>query len=693
MADKNKERPGMQPTKTSPLSMFSQPLQYLVPIFQRGYVWTIEKQIQLLWADIVDRAKELERYQAVQRAAQEQGAPHLARPPRRHFLGTVIITEHRSGMPGEPYTTEVIDGQQRMTTTQLLALAFRDAVAGVDDPFYQRCVDSYTWNAATYREKHAHYKIWPTNAGRQEMAALVETKSFDEVCKQFPITTLGSGKSKKRSARPLLVEAYLYFYGVIGMFLRGIDFDEVLPPEPSSLDEWIDSALVDAGQTVDRTRAAKWTHEIRHETNPKLPDPELPLRKERIDLLLTTLTDYIQLIELRLGSDDDAQVIFESLNDRGERLTPADLVRNFVFLEATRINASAGKLYEAHWRDFDEAPAEKGAISKSKLFWKVEERQGRLTNTRLDTLLYHYVSMRTKNDVKLDHVFEEFKQWWLSGKKNVDEELGKLRGSADLFRSLVRPDRSTRLGRFAHNLRVLDSSTAMPVVLFLGERLTPTSDAFLDCLTVLESYLVRRAICGRPTKAYNRVFPSLLKRLSDAPQPSHAVIAEHLKGLTGETQDWPDDAAFRQAWLELNTYRALRSAKVKMLLEALELGCRNEVHHESAQLPSIPLHVEHVMPVAWQTHWPAPGDDNAVLLRNHLLHNIGNLTLLTAKLNPSLSNSAFAVKRPEITKSLLALNAHFQDAAFVGPEAVWDEKCIRVRAQQLFAVAIKVWPF
>lgn len=515
---------------------------------QRGYVWTIERQIQLLWADIVERAKELERYQIVQRAAQEQGSPHLARPPRRHFLGTVIITEHRAGMPGEPITAEVIDGQQRMTTTQLLALAFRDAVADVEDEFYRKCVDGYTWNAAVYREKHAHLKVWPTNAGRQEMMDLVESRSLDEVCKRYPVVTIGSGKSKKRIARPLL--------------------------------------------------------------------------------------------------------------------TPADLVRNFVFLEATRINASAGKLYETHWRDFDELPAEKGAASKSKLFWKVEERQGRLTNTRLDTMLYHYVSMRTMNDVKLDHVFEEFKQWWLTGKKDVDRELARLKRAASLFRAMVLPDRSTRLGRFAHNLRVLDSSTVTPVVLFLGERLGTDSQEFLDCLTVMESYLVRRAVCTRTTKAYNRVFPALLKRLSEAQEPTAASVADHLKGLAGgETQDWPDDATFRKAWLELNTYKALRTAKTKMLLEALELGCRNEVYHESAQLPSVALHVEHVMPVAWEAHWPAAGDDTAVMVRNHLLHSIGNLTLLTAKLNPSLSNSAFSVKRPEITKSLLALNAHFQGSS------------------------------
>ena len=684
----------MQPMKVSPLTMFSQPLQYLVPIFQRGFVWSIEKQIHLLWADIVDRARELERYQTLLRAAQETGSEHMLKQPRRHFLGTVIVTEHRAGLPGEPHTTEVIDGQQRMTTTQVLALAFRDVLSAVDDEFDRTCVDSYTWNSQKYRESHSHFKVWPTNAGRREMAALVESRSLAEVCEQFPIVTLGSGKSKKRVPRPLLVEAYLYFFGVINCYLKGVDFDEVLPTDKTGPDAALDDLMKDLGMFVEETWSTRWIHQLRHESDPVPRHQERPFVKGRIALLLTTLTDYIQLIELRLGNEDDAQVIFESLNDRGERLTPADLVRNFVFLEATRVNASAEKLYEAHWRDFDEAPAEKGAASKSKLFWKVDERQGRLTNTRLDTLLYHYVSMRTMDDIKLDHVFEGFKQCWSVGKKDVDQELARLKRSAALFRALVMPDRSTPLGRFAHNMRVLDSTTMTPVVLFLGERLGPDTDEFLSCLKVLESYLVRRGVCGLTTKAYNRVFPALLKRLTEAAAPSATLVAEHLKALAGgETQNWPDDAEFKKAWVELNTYKLLRSAKTKMVLEALELGCRDDVHHESTQLPSIALHVEHVLPVAWGEHWDSPADDSAFLLRNHLLHNIGNLTLLTAKLNPSLSNTAFITKRPEITKSLLALNAHFQGPAFTGPDAVWDEGCIQARAKSLFDVATKIWPF
>ncbi|SAL69562.1 hypothetical protein AWB69_08222 [Caballeronia udeis] len=681
----------MQPNKVSPLTLFHQPLQYLVPIFQRGYVWTIEKQIQLLWADIAERADELAKYLELLEQARPMGSAHLVQKPRKHFLGTVIVTDHVSGRPGEPTTTEVIDGQQRMTTMQLLALAFRDALASVEDEYQQASLDVYTHNAAKYSHNHYHYKIWPTNAGRSEMTDLVECRSARKVCEKYPITTTGSGRSKKRVLRPLLVEAYLYFYGVVSMFLRGKDFDEVIQETPHPLDE----LLQDLGFEVDgdKTWAMRWVHGIRHDLHPQIPFEDLPIRPERITLLLSTLTDYLQLIELRLDPDDDAQIIFESLNGRGERLTPADLIRNFVFLEATRANARTDTLYTEHWQDFDEAPAEKGAISKSRLFWKVEERQGRLTNTRLDTFLYHYVSMRSMDDVKLDHVFESFKQWWFAEKPDVDVELTRLKKAAKLFESLIVPDRKTRFGRFAHNMRVLDSSTMTPVVLYLGEQLGTESEEFLASLQILESYVVRRAVCGLTAKAYNRVFPGLLKRLAGPEKPTSSAIAQHLMGLAGgPTQNWPDDAEFSKAWLEGPTYRHLRSAKTKMMLEALELAARNKVHHETEVLPTAPLHVEHVLPVAWKEHWPSPGDANAELVRDQLLHNVGNLTLLTEKLNPALSNLGFDVKRPEITKSLLALNAYFQDPRWSEPGAVWTEGEIRKRAEVLWKLAVNVWP-
>ena len=49
----------MQPSKLSISDLFQQREQYLVPLFQRGYVWTLTDQIYPLWEDIADRVAAL----------------------------------------------------------------------------------------------------------------------------------------------------------------------------------------------------------------------------------------------------------------------------------------------------------------------------------------------------------------------------------------------------------------------------------------------------------------------------------------------------------------------------------------------------------------------------------------------------------------------------------------------------------
>lgn len=678
----------MQPNKVSPLAMFTQPLQYLVPIFQRGYVWSVEKQIQPLWSDILDRAEEVTKYVELERRAQETGSQHLLQKPRKHFLGTIIITDYQSAPPGEPQTSEVIDGQQRMTTSQLLALAFRDAVQDYEDTYLRESLATYTRNPANYKQARHQLKVWPTNAGREDMKAIYDAGSFEAVCNAFPLVYVGTGRGKKLAPRPLMVEAYMYFFGVISMFLRGKLSSEVL-----TSDDKLEALLSDEELLPDRTWSDYWVHRIRHDNLPVVPFAELAVLEEQVPLLIATLTEYLQLIELRLGVEDDAQVIFETLNDRGEKLTPADLVRNFVFLQATRKNLDAPDFYNDYWKPFDEEKAEPAAGVKSILFWKVQERQGRLTNTRLDTLLYHYVSMRTMEDVKLDHVFESFKQWWSSSNRDLGNELSKLNKASDVFRCLVVPNRSTAFGRFGHNIRVLDSTTLIPAVLLLAERLGVSSPTFLKCLTVLESYLVRRAVCGLTTKAYNRIFPGLVKVISAESDLSDLTVAEYLAGLGGHaSQNWPTDEEFKSSWTSSQTYKLLRAGKTKMVLEAIELGLRNDKYHETSMLPTGELHVEHVLPQKWQECWPLRNDlPEAMILREAMLHNFGNLTLLTEKLNPALSNMSFDTKRPEITQSLLALNAYFQPST-LKEDAEWNEEAIATRSKALFKVALKTWP-
>ena len=129
-----------------------------------------------------------------------------------------------------------------------------------------------------------------------------------------------------------------------------------------------------------------------------------------------------------------------------------------------------------------------------------------------------------------------------------------------------------------------------------------------------------------------------------------------------------------------------------MILEALELasytGKTEKVEVERK------LTIEHLMPVSWERHWPIVmnGDtgqnvDGAADRRNEAIHRIGNLTLLTKELNPSISNGAWLKKRDEILKhSALNLNRTFQNVQ------VWDEEAIEKRSDALFEVAKTIWP-
>ena len=69
-----------------------------------------------------------------------------------------------------------------------------------------------------------------------------------------------------------------------------------------------------------------------------------------------------------------------------------------------------------------------------------------------------------------------------------------------------------------------------------------------------------------------------------------------------------------------------------------------------------------------------------------MLHTIGNLTILTSSLNPSVSNSSFDIKKQEIgLQSTVILNTYFQD------KPIWDEDQIKKRSQYLYDQIKKIW--
>jgi len=662
----------MQPYKSTPQDLFSKPARYLCPIFQRGYVWTLSDQIKPLWRDILYQAQK-----------STEAAALNAETIRKHFLGTIVLKTDATGGARYVPKSEVIDGQQRLTTLQILLVALRDVIAPLQDQQLTRKLENLTSNGADVTDPDETYKVWPTSAFQQEFVTISTARSAMEVRKRFPPLKIG----RKTYTRPGLVQAYLFFCSAIGSFIRGEEYQE--PIEDSDIDS-LDDIIAELSKADPKTQA----------------NPAIALNPTRAELLIDIVTNQLQLIELRLESHDDAQIIFETLNARGAPLKAGDLVRNFVFLQAARCKQNPEALYQAHWKSFDEAidPIADARRRKKKdieiRFWKMEERQGRLTSVRLDLFLFHYLTLRRASEYKFGHLYQFFRDWWEKGpERDVGVELEKLAAAAVTFRTLIERQQDTRFGMFAHRLRVLDTTTVFPLVLLLGERENTMEESLFEtALTHIESYLIRRTICGLSPKAYNRVFLSVLQDVIKAPpEQSEDVLRQKLLALEGDTQNWPTDSQVKDKWIYEDAYLRLRSGRVQMILEGLEIALdssRQETRpvFDVGRMPSI----EHVWPQYGDLiHWPVRMDiarpeipiEDVVRLKR-VIQSFGNLTLLTQPLNSSIGRGPFHEKRSAITRdSRLQLNSYFRDT-----QDIWTDKSIEVRGISMFDLFRTAWP-
>ena len=581
-------------------AVFGQDRRLIVPLFQRPYVWRREQQWEPLWEDIRTITERLLGKQ----------------PVRPHFLGAIVLDQ----MPqptGHLESRLMIDGQQRLTTIQILLEAFADICASVGADRYHKALLKLTRNDDPLSDQpDDQFKVWPTNVDQEQFRLVMQAGSPDELARY------------KLQLPHLVADSYLFFHEVILSWLA----------------------------------------------------PTVSGCEERLEALYNTLREYVRMVVIDLESEDDAQLIFETLNARGTPLLPSDLVKNFLLRKAALEGNELEQLYERYWKPFDENAS----------YWRKELGPGHARRARIDLYLQHYLTLKRRDEVPVAHLYTSFREYANNGDKSSPRShLESLQRYAQVYQSFDTIDQRTREGLFFRRLGQMDITTAHPFLLELFARYGAQHTQVGQVLTDIESFLVRRMVCHLSTRGYNRLFIELLGLL-DRPEGSLSVgIREFLASSEAESNRWPRDPEFRQAWLDAPLYRVLRRERIRMLLEALE----RQLYSELTERIEIKggLTIEHLMPQDWHKHWPLPADapaEEAEVRRDRLLHTMGNLTLLTKKLNPKVSNGPWDEKRAAILEhSALTLNRKLQD------HLEWSEEAIIRRGKELFEVATQVWPF
>ena len=513
----------MKPYTRSIIGLFDGKRRYLIPLYQRQYSWRDDPQIALLW-------------EGIERAVERIETDRSTVVP--HFMGAIVISQIKT-YGDQVQAFEVIDGQQRLTTFQLLLAALRD-VAHEHCSRYAPEVEKYLLNDGLMEfDEKERYKLWPSITDRRAFVKLID-----------PAADLSN--------------------------LSGLAENDAL-----------------VGKLATLAYGAFHNRIVRHVT------VDGAYQERRLKILFEALKEGLAVVSIELEGGDDPQTIFETLNSRGIPLSPADLLRNFIFQRAKGIGQTDGtlnvdKLYEKHWLPLD------------RQLWSRLTTRGRQTRANLDWMLTDHLAMNIGDIVSVDTLFSSYRKWILNKATfgSVAEELEAITATAAVEQRLFTPKDDDPVGRFGRMADAFDVSTAMPLVIYLATEPT-VAPRLTEALDALESYILRRDICGLTTKNYNRFFVALITKLRECEGSQTDELIAYLSSRTTDLGRWPDDAEWQRSWVMRGQYRTARQPRLRYIFEAIERAKHTSLT-EDIMIRSA-LSIEHIMPQKWQTAWPLPG--------------------------------------------------------------------------------------
>ena len=525
-----------------------------------------------------------------------------------HFFGPIVVMEQT----GTPELKEflVIDGQQRITTIYLLLGIIREQI---------RAKKHLSSDAHGYLDELKKY-LFNDVGGTDDYLKL---KVFSSKGDRLPTYRVAFGSDTNPKTPWLQTDLQMYVPGKNG---------------------------VDAFQKYALKKL-------------KANFSDVPALWQLAQVLLSCLTVvWIPLDEQK----DDAQAIFESLNDKGMPLTASELLCNYLFRPIMDAKEDSEELHNNQW------------LAGIRLLDN---------DDRFEDYLRHLFSIgETKMVGKHRKVYVHFK-----GKNRhltsvaAKQHLADIFAGASLYRTITDPLSYPHKNEAVNQLLIAIGNTRMetstPFVLSVlraqaGETLSDDmTRAILRETLVL---LVRRKMTELATTQYDVMFPSLLGKIINEPNPVK-VLHERFK----YHDVWVSDDGFEEALTNKTAYRRNDLAFSRMLL--MEIDKRLQSHGQLPDYSTVGT-IEHMIPQTlderWKTYLGAEAEDDYLPI---VVNTIGNLCLLSGPANSAAGRDPFEAKKAGYSP-LTALARQIKEH-----NRPWDMKAVRDRSQQLAKEALQVW--
>ncbi len=399
------------------------------------------------------------------------------------------------------------------------------------------------------------------------------------------------------------------------------------------------------------------------------------VKKYSINEILMAL-DKLYVVCIPVAKEDNAQKIFESINSTGAKLMASDLIRNFMLMEMT--SDSQDKFYVSYWKKL-----EANISSEPK---------------KLESFFRMFLATQNKTLSNANSIYNDFKVWHKEKMLTHDiEEIFKILVRYSRYYNNIYIKNITDLPVELHGslveYRRISSDLPAPLLMeiyFMCEEMDDDGNQivsykeFAEIIEIINTYLLRRAICGLDTSDITRMFPVFLRDIINDMSIDSSRILDYVKKTIvnkqrGKSTYMPTDEELLTRLEYLNVY-SFRST-LRIIFDKLEHFAN------TAPVDLSKLNIEHIMPQSPTKEWleELNVDDKTYELN---LHRLGNLTLASKRDNSKMSNNIWEYK-----KEILADTAHLIMNQSILSKEKWGVEEISLRTIELIDKIIMLYPY
>ncbi|MBO7803345.1 DUF262 domain-containing protein [Burkholderia pseudomallei] len=399
------------------------------------------------------------------------------------------------------------------------------------------------------------------------------------------------------------------------------------------------------------------------------------LSVDELNVFFHKLMNSASIIRLDVGAAKDAYKLFETINNRGLRLKPTDIIKNFLLGHASSLPAGTLDKVKDDWRKLI---VTLDGLDSDDFFrqWLAGKLHRKVTKTKLvaDFKAYYLRHVQEaesmtefmSSTIKDDEDEDDSEDVAITGEEDdVTEASAKirkvkltvfakaLRRSAELYAELLwHSTQSPKVNRHIANLWRIKAFQAFTWLLDMFERKSLDEKAQVRLLKALEAFMMRRHICEKRSNELETIFAGLT---GIAEEGYEKTVLEILRDHT------PDDEEFESSFASFPFVPAVidRARYALEMFEYQVIGHKNEYYLADPD----ELELEHIIPKAADKasakkefgDWPSYLGEGWKGKHTKMLHRIGNMTLLADELNVVASNNPLLAKRREYAKSNIQL--------------------------------------